>query len=246
MSLADIKTAQDTLEQSFTKRMAELEAQLHTGGPAKETVAKVAEEFRTFRELMFSMLGLLRKQINECAQAIDVIETRHRRKALIFHGIPEADGEQCKAVIWSIVQKMELQNVSAAGISDCHRIGVSSKNHHRPILVWFSGVDVRSAVWRAKAKLKGTAASVKEFLTRSRQAVFAKARQHFGMRTCWTQDGFIVVKAPDASRHKITTSDELNALTTKYAKVVSNSSSTSQSGAGIAGSASGNINKPRK
>ncbi|XP_075990299.1 uncharacterized protein LOC142985945 [Anticarsia gemmatalis] len=84
-----VRVVSAKLEESFSKRMAELEAQLQTGA-AKDKVAKVAEEFRTFRELMFGVLGLLRQQISECARMVDSIETRHRRKDLLFLGIPES------------------------------------------------------------------------------------------------------------------------------------------------------------
>lgn len=243
--LADIKTAQDNLEEAFTKRMAELEAQLQMGGPAKDTVAKVAEEFRTFRELMFSMLGLLRKQITECFQAVDAVETRHRRKALVFLGVPEVDKEDCKASVLKVINRMELPNVTMSSINVCHRIGAPSKSHHRPILVWFTGVDLKSAVWNTKTKLKGTSTSVKEFLTRPRQIVFGKARHHFGMRACWTSDGVIVVKTVDGRRHKITTMEELSVLQSKYSKDASSSSSVASSGVS-AGVTTNIIAKPRK
>lgn len=64
--LADIKASQSSLEESFSKRMAQLETPLHSGGTSKDTVAHISE-FRAFRELMFSMLVLLRKQISGCA-----------------------------------------------------------------------------------------------------------------------------------------------------------------------------------
>lgn len=93
--LAEIQMAQSTLEESLSKIIAHLEAQLHSGGNSKDTVARVSEEFRIFWEFMFKMLGLLRKQINEGTKLVDVIETRYHRKALIFLGVPVAVGEEC-------------------------------------------------------------------------------------------------------------------------------------------------------
>lgn len=98
--------------------MAQLEAQLHTGGTAKDTVARVAEEFRTFRELMLSMLRLLRQQISECANMVDALETRHRRKALLFLGVPEADNENCTQAVLSLVNgTMSLKEITTSSIS---------------------------------------------------------------------------------------------------------------------------------
>lgn len=214
-----IETAQNNLEEFIINRMAALESQLQAGpSQVKDTVAKVAEEFRTFRELVFSMFKLIRQQISECKQSIDVIETRHRRKALIFLGIKETDNENCSTVLLDLVHsKMALKEVSVADFSVCHRLGAVTRDRNRPILVRFNKIDVRAAVWREKSKLKGSPASVKEFLTKSRQMVFSKARQHFGVRACWTQEGAIVVKV-DGSRHKFFSMDGLNLLIAKHAK----------------------------
>lgn len=208
------------LEDKFATGMAELKSQMKSAGPAKETVAKVAEDLRTFRTLMYSMLGLLRSQISACVKEFEDAETRKRRKALLFHGIKENDGEDCYAIVLNILKnKLSLEHFTPASLKACHRLGLSkSENRHRPILVRFGAVADRSSVWRAKKGLKGSSISVKEFLTRRRQEVFGKARLHFGVQSCWTQDGVIVVKPLDGSKHRITSMDELKPLLSKYPK----------------------------
>ncbi|KAJ8704033.1 hypothetical protein PYW07_013327 [Mythimna separata] len=161
--------------------------------------------FVSFGNSFISMFGLLRSQLNECARQIDGIETRHRRKALIFQGLVEVEKEDSKALILEVINtKLSLKNVSASSIKVCNRLGAPSNEHHRPILIKFASMDVKALVWRAKTGLKGSKISVREFLTRTRQSVFGKAREHFGMRACWTQEGVICVKASDGVRHKIT------------------------------------------
>lgn len=219
--LDDIQSAQKNLEECFIKKMGELEAQIQCAGPAKDTVAKIAEEFRSFRELMFGMLGLLRKQITECSRVVDALDTRTRRKALIFTGFAEADKEDCKALVLDILhKKLDLRDFTASSIKVCHRLGASSKEptRSRPILVRFATVDHKSAVWKVKSTLKGSTITVKEFLTKTRQTVFGRARLHFGLSACWTQDGIIVVRSPDGIRHKIVSMVELNPLLVKYPK----------------------------
>lgn len=219
--LDNIQSAQKSLEECFLKKMGELEAQIQSAGPAKDTVAKIAEEFRTFRELMFSMLGLLRKQITECSRLTDGLETRTRRKALIFTGFAETDMEDCTALVLDVLHnKLALSDIVASSIKVCHRLGTSKKGttRSRPILVRFSSVDHKSAVWTAKAALKGSTVTVKEFLTRARQTVFGMARLHFGMPACWTQDGVINIRSPDGKRHKITSLEELNPLLAEFPK----------------------------
>lgn len=220
--LADIQAAQSSLEVTFSKRMAQLETQLHSGGTSKDTVARISEEFRAFRELMFNMLGLLRRQISECAKMVDIMETRHRCKALVILGVPEEAKEDCSKTLLGIFdQKMCLKGVSTSSIKTCHRIGTPSNERCRPVLVRFNSAEVRATVWKAKTTLRGSGFTVREFLTKPRQIAFSMARQHFGMAACWTQDGTIIVKSADNSRHKIRSQDELEPLIAKYPKTTS-------------------------
>ncbi|KAL4709494.1 hypothetical protein ACJJTC_007225 [Scirpophaga incertulas] len=93
--LEGILERQKSLEEKVNKKMEELQQQLLNAGPHKDTVAKVAEEFRTFRELIFNMIGLLRNQIEECVRHIELFENRHRQNALVLMGIPEVEKESC-------------------------------------------------------------------------------------------------------------------------------------------------------
>ncbi|KAF9413683.1 hypothetical protein HW555_008129 [Spodoptera exigua] len=216
--LAEVLSAQKSLEECFMKKMNALEAQIQTAGPVKDTVAKVAEEFRAFRDLVIGMLGLLRRQIGECSRQLDDIETRSRRKALIIQGIAEAAGEDCTNVTLGVINTKLGLNYTKSSIKVCHRLGQANTNHHRPILVRFASIDARMSVWRAKTGFRGFKVAVREFLTKTRQSIFGTARQHFGMKSCWTQEGAILIKAPDGSRHKVTSLDELNPLLSKYPK----------------------------
>ncbi|KAI5639156.1 hypothetical protein NE865_08356 [Phthorimaea operculella] len=213
----DIKATQLEIEANIMKRMTELEGQIQNATGSKGcTVAKVAEELRVFRDLTWKILGLLRSQIAECARSVDDMETRKRRKVLIFNGIPESSDEQCQDKIIGIIKKIIKPEDVPDSFQACHRIGQSAEGSVRPILVRFNNLAVKSKVWNGKAKLKGTKVAVKEFLTKSRQSVFMKARQHFGMTNTWTQDGIINIKASDGKRHKLSTAEEFDALVKKY------------------------------
>lgn len=216
--VADVIDVHKTFEEVILRRMDELKTQFESGGPAKETAAKVAEEFRTFRKLVYKILGLLRTQVIECTKFMDDTETRKRRKALIFQGIPESEGEECSKVIAGILRSKLSLDIPESSIAGCSRLGVASKDRHRPVLVRFANIHCKTSVWRAKTRLKGSSISIREFLTRARQDVFAKARQHFGMRACWTQNGIIHVKVGDGSRHRVTSMIELNNLLQKFPK----------------------------
>lgn len=225
-NLSEIVTTQNRLEESITKRLDDLQAQISNAGSSKDTVSKVAEELRNFRELIFGILSLLRKQIRECAKKVDDLETRNRRKALIVSGVPEKDKEDCSQLVLEMInKKMGINDLSKSSIKVCHRLGTANEQRHRPILVRFISMDIKLAVWKAKTKLKGSSMSLKEFLTQTRQAVFSKSRLHFGMRSVWTHNGVIVIRAPGGSSHRITTDEELVTLMAKYPVALERSSS---------------------
>lgn len=228
-NLADIINTQNKLEENIAKKFDDLQAQITNAGSSKDTVAKVGEELRNFREIIFGILSLLRQQIRDCAKQVDDLETRNRRKALIVSGIAEKENEDCTQMVLDIFHgKLGLNDISKSSIKVCHRLGTLNKQHHRPILVRFTSMDIKSVVWKTKSKLKGSSVSFKEFLTRSRQTVFGKSRLHFGMRSVWTQSGVIIIKTPDGSFHKITTDEELVTLTMKYPKSSGKSASVNK------------------
>lgn len=93
--IAEVRSTQKSLEEKFTplqelvvNQLEAVNAQIEAAGSGKDTLAKLADEFRTFRVLMYSVLGTMRRQLTECSQQIDDLATRSRRKALIIHGVP--------------------------------------------------------------------------------------------------------------------------------------------------------------
>ncbi|CAG9135533.1 unnamed protein product [Plutella xylostella] len=122
--------------------------------------------------------------------------------------------------IYIIVSKLGLTDFNRSAISQCVRIGgVLDPLKPRPILVRFSNPSLRSQVWDTKKHLKASPIVIREFLTRTRQHIFIRARKHFGIRACWTRNGAIFVQLPDSSRVKIVSELELNELCSKHPAV---------------------------
>ncbi|KAL0810011.1 hypothetical protein ABMA28_010845 [Loxostege sticticalis] len=216
--LADLKSSQEELEAQLSKRMADFEAQLRASSPHADSQTKLASDFYAFRDLVWGLLKNMRQQITDCANSMDSMEMRYRRKALLFNGIPESVDNVSDAVISTIQKSLELPDIEASQIVLCHRLGEKSDKRSRPVLVRFSTYSVKATVWKNKTLLKGTSVSLCEFLTRSRQATFVRARSYFGMRNCWSTDGVITVKLPDGIRRKINTGDELDRLIQTFPK----------------------------
>ncbi|KAF9405495.1 hypothetical protein HW555_013795 [Spodoptera exigua] len=147
--VSEIISIHKNVQESLLKRMGDIEAQIQSAGPAKDTVARVAEEFRAFRELVFDMLKMLRAQVIECCRNIDNLEMRSRRKAAIFQGMPELDNEDCSGLILGVINTKLGLDLPVSALKVCHRLGASNKDHHRPILVKFSSLDYNASVWNA-------------------------------------------------------------------------------------------------
>lgn len=194
------------------KRMADFESQLSKqASPATSDLTRLTAEFHSFRDIVWEIVRCLRKQIAECVHAVDTLETRHRRKCLLISGIPEST-EDLSGLVQGLIRDRLLLPEAASQIDQCHRLGDKVSSRPRPVLIRFYSLHHRSSVWRKKTLLKGTSFSMSEFLTKIRQSVFISARSHYGMRSCWTQEGVIVIKLSDGTKRRVTTKGELDEL----------------------------------
>lgn len=186
-----------------------------SAGTSKD-LATLASEFSTFRDIMWRMLAMLREQLQLLTSALDEQEMRSRRKVLLLHGVQEKSDEQIIHLIHGVVRdRLQLSDFQISDIDVGHRIG-AKKDKPRPILVRFKYLQAKTKVWASKTQLKGSGITITEFLTKPRQELFVAARKYFGMKSCWTADGFICIALPDKSRRKITSRPELNSLITKF------------------------------
>ena len=208
---AQLQASQLEIENRLLKRIADFESQLQSSPATTDSLARLTTEFHTFRDLVWEILRHLRKQMADCLGALDGLEMRSRRKALLISGIPELVSDVPGAVQEIIRDRLNLPE-AAMHLVQCHRLGEKVSQRPRPVLIRCSSHFDKLSVWRKKTLLKGTPYAMSEFLTRSRQTVFTAARSHFGMRNCWTQDGVIVVKLSENTKRRLTTQSELDEL----------------------------------
>lgn len=205
------------LEQLFSSRMHQYEEKLQratTGlNPAHPDLVSLATDFAEFKSFVWQALNKMKLQLDALNTAVDRHETFMRRKVLLLHGVPENTTEKVQTTVQGILRShLKLSDVNVSNsIHVCHRLG-KSQLKPRPILVRFFNMEQRQLVWDNKKLLKGTGVTVSEFLTRTRHLAFTAARKHFGINSCWTVEGRIVVVTPDKSRHKLETMDELRQL----------------------------------
>ncbi|KAJ2952652.1 hypothetical protein O0L34_g6984 [Tuta absoluta] len=210
MAQKDIQVVLDTqhrLEKSLFEKMNAFTETLNraVSGKDKDSMAKIRTDFAFFKDVVFGTLDMLRDQIASLHKSVDAIEMCTRRKCLIFNGVAEeGTKENTQAMVLHIVnQQLELKDVTGSQIKTCHRLGGLRQDGPRPILVRFSDLSTKTAVWKIKTKLRGTKVSMAEFLTHSRQHIFIKARKHFGIRQVWSMDGNINVKLPNGEKRII-------------------------------------------
>ncbi|KAJ0181493.1 hypothetical protein K1T71_003578 [Dendrolimus kikuchii] len=206
----------------FTERMEAFEGELKNATPCN-SLATLAADFLTFKSFFLKSLQSLQDQMLKLSQSVDNLEMRSRRKILLLHGVPEEQQEDTADVIKNIVlTKFKLPDFKVDHISRCHRMGkyTATQSRPRPILFKLIDVSIRSKIWMAKTKLKGSGVTVSEFLTkyrhdlfmRMRHNVFLAARHKFGINKCWTREGSVYVVSVDGSRHRINSLSDLRKI----------------------------------
>ncbi|XP_059047418.1 uncharacterized protein LOC131842869 [Achroia grisella] len=193
------------------------------------TVASLAAEFAAFQSFITGTLGNLQQQVELVAKQMDHFEMRSRRKILLLHGVQEhSGGNSIQDVVSVVTEKLKISNFSANDISRSHRVGhqiVTDKP--RPILVKLHDQALRNKIWFAKTALRNSGITISEFLTKVRHDAFMVARRHFGIKKCWTRDGFVVVVGVDGTKHRVSTSAEVYKLINSSPSVTGDASKAS-------------------
>lgn len=208
----------------ITTRMADMEERINKAtsspGPVHADIPSLSREFTEFKALVWKSLALFKGQLELLSLGHERHEAYLRRKILLIHGVTENSKEKLHDVISTIIiNKMGLSEFSVAGIQSCFRLG-RNLSKPRPILARFADLDSRQLVWENKTNLKGSGYTISEFLTKSRHTIFIEARKHFGMHSCWTSEGKIIVMLPDKTRRKLEQYSELQLLITKFPQQV--------------------------
>ncbi|XP_059046415.1 uncharacterized protein LOC131850980 [Achroia grisella] len=200
---------QDTRAE-FAQRMEEFEKRLQKASSSNSDTTAIAEDFATFKEFTLKSLAALQHQVDLLVLEVDRQEMRSRKRILLIHGVPEARQEDTASVVEGVVvDQLKVIDFTAANISRCHRMGRLNSAKSRPILVKMCDTGIRDKIWFAKTNLKGSSITVSEFLTKLRHDTFMMARQRFGVKKCWSRDGFIHILCPDGSKHRVSSLAEL-------------------------------------
>lgn len=213
---------QINMESMIASRLNDFEMRMKALGSTdkKSDLSALASDFAGFKDMVLSVLRLLQEQVASLACQVDEIDCQSRRNALVFTGVKEQDDEVPAATISGIiVTKMGFAEFDQSMIHHCIRIGAKNPKRPRPILVRLVSISAKASVWGRKKQLKSSGMVVSEFLTKSRQDNYARARRHFGMNACWSMNGAVFVKLPDNTRVQIVSAAQLDELCRKHPAV---------------------------
>lgn len=209
------KTVQELTIQ-MNNRMAQFEAELAAArsSPATATITldSLASEFNSFRLDVIQSLNSVQSSLNQLSKDVDRLEMRTRQKILLLHGVPEGKDEVSLNVA---VNCLNVCQVSKESIGRCHRMGraVTTGAKPRPLLVKFRDLAEKDRVWLSKKQFKGSNVTISEFLTVPRHKLFMTARARLGVSRCWTRDGHVYCTTADGKRVRISSLNELDAIT---------------------------------
>lgn len=180
-----VEKALDTKLESFLLKIEENTGRIHDlevgQDKIKSTISKIDEHVISLQESCKRSL----REVNE-------LEQYSRRNCLRVFGIPEKRGENTGSLIIDLAKdKLDIE-LATQDIDRSHRVGpLNSKS--RAIIIKFSNYEARTRLIRNRRKLKGTAITIREDLTKANQELLQAAKNNPKVKTAWTHDGKVIV-----------------------------------------------------
>jgi exosome complex exonuclease DIS3/RRP44 len=198
----------DDFQQRLDSLLSQGSAESSSNVQLPHQLRELRQDFVLFKKEATDSMASIKKDINsikvqlrDTSKEVDELSQYSRRNCILIHGIPETPNENTETVALKVInENLKLRNINLALIDRCHRIGAPKRNTaevlrqgKRAIIVKFTSYRSRNEVWRAKRLLKNSNILITESLTQTRQKLLKMAKDRFGLKQVWTQDGRIVV-----------------------------------------------------
>lgn len=174
-------------------------------------------------------LSTIKGQISSLRDVMEEQEQYSRRNCLRFQGIKESTNEVTDDAIIKLVREKLHIDIQPSDIDRSHRIPLRARDkpvkrmtnvdakeaeetQAKPIIVKFARYNVRSAVYKARSKLKGSNVYIHEDLTRMRSELVYEARKHEQIKRVWTNDGRVTALTKDDTKVKLRKISDLDRL----------------------------------
>lgn len=128
-----------------------------------------------------------------------------------FDGIPELPNENVTEVISKVCTSKLKCEINNTIIDCCHRLK-NTEGGVRSIIVKFCQRTVKQAVYKNKAKLKGSKVIIREYLATKRVQIIKDLQKRFGSKSVWSYEGNIFAKKQDGTFLKIKRGDDLKTI----------------------------------
>ena len=143
--------------------------------------------------------------ISKLEAKVDDQEQRSRNSCLLFHGLPENEGEDTNNIVLKTMNEKLMLDIDKLEIQRSHRMGPredkrrlrSNRPHIRPVIVRFTNYETRRTVLKHRKLLKGTKVSISENLTSIRYTLLKKAAEKYGPKNVWSYEGRVTTKIQD-------------------------------------------------
>ena len=139
----------------------------------KEAVKNTSETSAYNIEAMNKRILDLEKQLKLETERNTNLEQYTRRENLRFNNIKEMEKEDCKAMIYDILQRDLELDTSLIRFHAVHRVGKRMQGRTRPIIVRFVSREDRNLVWEKRSKIKQSTVLSDAYITED----FARAIQ---------------------------------------------------------------------
>ena len=111
----------------------------------------------------------------------------------------ESENEDTDVIVKEILNELLQEKFANVDIDRSHQIGtIKNIKQSRSIIIKFARYNIRNRVFKNKKKLRDTAISITESLTRKRMQMLTKARSEFLFKNVLTQVGKILVSDDNA------------------------------------------------
>ena len=111
---------------------------------------------------------------------------------MLLHGVEENKKENSDSLVTENIKKYTGIELSDFDIDRSHRLGKPKPNKPRPIIVKFTGYNIRSKIFPSKKTFKDSNISLTESLTQKRVDILNEDRNKHGFKNVWSADGKIL------------------------------------------------------
>ena len=173
--LEDVSESIKFINEKFEEYEADLKQK-------EKGITEVKEEMTSLKEKLFQV-----------HKTLDRHEQYSRRNHLLVHRGEEKKKNTDQEIINTVKNDLE-EEITIHDIDRTHRLGKRKPDNNvpRPINVNFTKYSVCNRIFKTKKKLKGKTVSITKSLIKIRVVELKKAREIYGFKNVWSQDGKIL------------------------------------------------------